>query len=764
MLYAFVRIMLTPFFLLYFRFSLIGRENIPKTGPAVLASNHRSNLDPFMLCLMTKRPLHFVAKAELFESRLGRWFFSSMGAFPVRRGRGDMEMVRTAQAILRNGGVVAIFPEGTRVRRGAPGEPHRGLGRLALDSRAPIVPVAIAGTERVRYKWVLLPRKVRASAAKPLGFPQPDGATPRIARTLMDRVWPQVEMQWHVLNGSCEGTRQLAAAAVDAEVTNLKRDPKTKPTPTVETGAAEITAEVTEARAEAVEIKVEVTETQVEGAEVQAEAAAPEVAAELQSITVSEPPRRLTPLERLTELADPGTLELTRTAVRSPRMGAKAADGDGLVAGHASVDGRRVYCFAQDSTYLGGSLGTVHAEGVVRTVRAAGRARVPVIGFVESGGARLQEGIAALEGYGRIFHEQVRNSGVVPQISVVCGAAAGGGAYGPALGDFVVMTDAAAAFLTGPGVVADVTSEVVDAASLGGPQVHERNGVCHLRAPDDAAAAAQVRELLSYLPDHRDAAPPRREAVAPPPADIGSLVPANPRKVYDVKSVIHAIADEGQVLEIAGRWAPNVVCAFARLDGRSVGVIASQPSHLAGVLDTESSQKAARFVHTCDSFRLPLLVLVDTPGFLPGVSQERDGVIRHGATLVRAFSQATVPSVTVVLRKAFGGAYIAMNSRALGADYCFAWPQAQLGVMGAEQAVGILHRRPLEKSDDPQDAKNLLAAAYAEEHLGAGVAAAGGFVDAVIDPAATRERAINAFTQLDSAGRAEAPAPVAPAN
>jgi acetyl-CoA carboxylase carboxyltransferase component len=462
---------------------------------------------------------------------------------------------------------------------------------------------------------------------------------------------------------------------------------------------------------------------------------------------------RLTPLERLEALTDPGSLQPLRTQVRSRRMGERARAGDGVLAAHARIDGRQVYCYAQDASFAGGSLGEAHAETVVEVLRMAGRARVPVLGFVESAGARMQEGLAALSGYGRIFSEHVRLSGLVPQISIVCGPSAGGASYGPALNDFVIMSDRAAMFLTGPAVVSEVTGEQLDAASLGGPRVHERNGVCHFTAPTEVDAALLARDLLDYLPQHAGESPRRWPSVAAPDLAPDWAVPSQSRKVYDVRHVASALVDGGRLMEVSPRRSRNVVCALARLDGRAIGVIANQPRYLGGVLDAEASQKAARFVRSCNSFGLPLLVLVDTPGFLPGSRQEKDGVIRHGSKLVHAFAEATVPSVTLILRKAFGGAFIAMNSKALGADYVFAWPEVQLGVMGAEQAVGILNRREIAAAEDPPAVRRRLAGAYAAEHLHVEAASAEGFIDEVITPHSTRACIASCLEALADAHR-----------
>src|SRR3954451_25281330 len=409
---------------------------------------------------------------------------------------------------------------------------------------------------------------------------------------------------------------------------------------------------------------------------------------------------RLTPVERLEALCDEGSLTLLRSDVVSKRMGEKSRAGDGVIAGAGRVDGRPVFCYAQDPSYLGGSLGEQHADSIVRVLRLAGRAGAPVVGFIESGGARMQEGLAALAGYARIFQEHVRLSGKIPQISVICGASAGGGSYSPALTDFVVMTQRGNMFLTGPAVVRDVMGEDVSAADLGGYKVHERNGVAHFVANDDADAALLVRDLIDHLPSSDKERAPVWRSSEPVGYNPGDPVPEDERKVYDVRDVIRGIVDGGRLLEYGERWARNIVCGLARLDGRSVGVIANQPKYLGGVLDAESAAKGARFVRTCNAFGLPLVVLVDTSGFMPGTKQEQGGVIRHGAKLVHAFAEATVPRLTVVLRKAYGGAYITMNSKDLGADLAFAWPGAELGVMGANQAVGIIHRRDLEAAAD----------------------------------------------------------------
>jgi acetyl-CoA carboxylase carboxyltransferase component len=459
---------------------------------------------------------------------------------------------------------------------------------------------------------------------------------------------------------------------------------------------------------------------------------------------------RLSPVERLEALCDRGSLTLLRSDVRSRRMGDKARAGDGVIAGAGRVDGRPVFCYAQDPSYLGGSLGEQHAESIVKVLRLAGRAGAPVVGFIESGGARMQEGTAALAGYARIFKEHVAMSGKIPQISVICGASAGGGSYSPALTDFVIMTERANMFLTGPAVVREVMGEDVDAFELGGPKVHERNGVTHFVADTDAEAALLARDLLDHLPANSGERAPQWRPVGSVGYEPGEPVPEDERKVYDVRDVIRGVVDGGRLLEWSPKWAKNIVCGFSRMDGRPVGVIANQPKYLGGVLDSEAASKGARFVRTCNAFGLPLVVLVDTPGFMPGTKQEQSGVIRHGAKLVHAFAEATVPKITVVLRKAFGGAFIAMNARDLGADYTFAWPHAQLGVMGAKQAVTIVKRRDIAASDDAAAAREAFAAEYADEHLSAATAAAEGYIDEVILPGDTRRRLSEALSTLEA--------------
>jgi acetyl-CoA carboxylase carboxyltransferase component len=453
--------------------------------------------------------------------------------------------------------------------------------------------------------------------------------------------------------------------------------------------------------------------------------------------------------ERLEALCDAGSFRPLRSGVLSRRLGERARGGDGVVAGAGRVSGRPVFCYAQDPAFMGGSLGEAHADSIVRVMELAGHAGAPVVGFIESGGARLQEGHAGLAGYGRIFRKSVELSSRVPQISVVTGVSAGGGSYSPALTDFVLMTSAARMFLTGPRVVREALGEEVTMEELGGPRVHEGNGVCQLVADSEHEASELVRELLGLLPQGIG----ERAAIAAPAppggADPSACVPAEARRVYDVREVVEAIVDGGRLLEISSRWARNMVTGFARVEGRPVGIVANQPRRLGGVIDAAASEKAARFVHMCDRFGIPLVVLVDTPGFMPGTRQEGAGVIRHGASLLRAFAGAAVPRVTVVLRKAYGGAVITMNSKDLGAEAVFAWPDAEIGIMAANQAVGVVHRRRLREAGDPEALGANLATAYAEEHLTATAAAASGFIDEVIEPVDTRGSLAWALASLE---------------
>lgn len=427
---------------------------------------------------------------------------------------------------------------------------------------------------------------------------------------------------------------------------------------------------------------------------------------------------------RLELLFDPGTFRPIRTAV-----------GDGVLSGSGRVQGRNVVAWAQDGSFKGGSLGSAGGETIARTIERADALGVPVVGFPHSGGARLQEGVAALTAYARIFRAQ--SVATVPMISVVSGPCAGGAAYSPALGDFVIMTAEAYMFLTGPKIIERVTREVISSEDLGGQKVQGANGVAQLLARDDVHAAELTRQLLTYLPDRvGGAGAPLVPPADAPDEDPGDVLPESPRQVYDVRLIAERLLDRGGFMEIAPKWARNLVVGFGRIEGRSVGVIANQAKHLGGCLDAAAAEKGAWFVELCDRFGIPLVVLSDTPGFLPGAKQEAAAVLRHGASLLRAFGAATVPRVTVTLRQAYGGAHIVMNSRDLGATLTLAWPEARIGVMGARQAVELVRRREIAAGADAV----ALADAYEAEHLPVRVAAAAGFVDEVVAPSETRDR------------------------
>ena len=451
-------------------------------------------------------------------------------------------------------------------------------------------------------------------------------------------------------------------------------------------------------------------------------------------------------LARVSGLVDPDSFtevgSQARHRVHAFDMQRKRPAGDGVVTGTGTIDGRPVALFSQDPAALGGSLGEIHAQKITRVLDHAGRARIPVVGLLDSGGARIQEGVAALDGYGEIFRRNVGLSGRVPQISVVLGACAGGAVYSPALTDIVIMQrERAHMFVTGPRVVKAVTFEDVTLADLGGADVHAAaSGVAHLVADDELDALDLARRVLSYLPSSCDELPPTAPAADALPMPT---IPSDHRQPYDVRGVVRGVVDADSFTELHARFAPNVVVGFARVEGRAVGVVANQPLVLAGCLDIAASEKAARFVRMCDAFGLPLVTLVDVPGFLPGTGQEAAGIIRKGAKLLYAFAEATVPRVTVVLRKAFGGAYIVMNSRSLGADAVFSWPGSELAVMGAEGAVDILYRRELEA--DPSRRAELVAH-YRAEAMAPHLPAERLSVDEVIAPADTR-RAVAATLQ-----------------
>ena len=466
---------------------------------------------------------------------------------------------------------------------------------------------------------------------------------------------------------------------------------------------------------------------------------------------------KLTARERIELLVDPGSFrELDRFVVHDCQdfgMENKRILSDGVVTGHANIDGRLVYLFAQDFTVFGGSLSAAYARKICKVMDLAVRNGAPVIGLNDSGGARIQEGVRSLGGYADIFLRNTLASGVVPQLSAILGPCAGGAVYSPAITDFIVMVQKTSfMFITGPEVIKTVTHEDVTKDELGGASTHtEKSGVAHFAVPDEAAALALLRELLSYIPQNNlEEAPTRqtddpRDRLAP---KLDEVVPANPNKPYDIKEVITALADEGRFFEVASEFAPNIVVGFTRLGGRSVGVVANQPAHLAGVLDIDASIKAARFVRFCDAFNIPLLALEDVPGFLPGVDQEHGGIIRHGAKLLYAFCEATVPKITLVTRKAYGGAYCVMNSKHIRADYNFAWPTAEIAVMGPDGAVNIIFRRELAVADDPVARKAELVDSYRQTFANPYQAARLGYVDEVLLPRETRGRLIDAFDSL----------------
>ncbi len=465
-------------------------------------------------------------------------------------------------------------------------------------------------------------------------------------------------------------------------------------------------------------------------------------------------PRTLQPGDgaraRLSRLLDPDSfVELgsqRRHRASSFGLETRRPDSDGVVAGTGAIEGRQIDVYAQDRRVLGGSLGEAHADKIARTIASATRGGVPVVGINDSGGARIQGGVAALDGYGQVFSANVAASGRVPQIALILGPCAGGAVYSPALMDLTIMTDEAYLFLTGPRVVKAVTGEDVDARSLGGPEVHgDRSGVAHFVADDDDHAFAITRELLTYLPSSAWTPAPELPPEPPATVDWNQLVPEDPRAPYDVRDAVAGIVDGGRFLEVHARWARNLVVGFARLDGHTVGIVANQARWLAGVLDAQASEKGARFVRMCDAFGIPLVTLADVPGFLPGTAQETGGVIRRGAKLLHAFTAATVPRVTVVLRKAFGGAYIVMNSRSIGADAVLAWPDAELAVMGAEGAADVIFRRTIDEEPDRRDE---LVEGYRRDAMHVDLAARRGSVDEIVAPAETREALIGLLRSL----------------
>jgi len=466
---------------------------------------------------------------------------------------------------------------------------------------------------------------------------------------------------------------------------------------------------------------------------------------------------KMTARERIDYLLDPGSFTEIDMFVTHRATGfgmeKRIGYGDGVVTGFGKIDGRKVFIVSQDFTFLGGSLGEMHAKKIVKTMKSALSVGAPIIFLNDSGGARIQEGVDSLKGYGDIFYMNVQASGVIPQIAAIMGPTAGGAVYSPALMDFILMTRKTSfMFITGPKVVKAAIGEQVDEFTLGGATVHEeKSGVASLIGEDDKDVLDKIKLLLSYLPSNNVQDPPYVDTGDPidrADKELDAIIPDDPMKPYDVKEVISRIFDKGSFLEIQPKWAPNAVIGFARLGGRVVGVIANQPAYLAGSLDIDSSDKISRFVRILDSYNIPIVTLVDVPGFLPGTMQEHGGIIRHGAKILYAYSEATVPKLTVIMRKAYGGAYIAMSSRHLGADYVVAWPTAEIAVMGPEGAVEILYRKQIAQIEDPEERNQFIqkiVSEYREKLATPFMAASRGYIDDVVKPSETREKLARAL-------------------
>ncbi|MDX6693649.1 MAG: propionyl-CoA carboxylase beta chain [Blastocatellia bacterium] len=468
---------------------------------------------------------------------------------------------------------------------------------------------------------------------------------------------------------------------------------------------------------------------------------------------------KMTARERLDFFLDDGTFEeFDKLVVHRSRdfgMDKQLYPGDGVITGHGLVDGRRVFVFAQDFTIFGGSLSETHAAKICKVMDMALKVGAPIIGLNDSGGARIQEGVVSLGGYADIFLRNTLASGVVPQISCIMGPCAGGAVYSPAITDFNVMVnDTSYMFITGPDVIKTVTHAEVTKEELGGASTHNSiSGVAHFAAETDEQALRLVRELLSYLPSNNMDDPPRLSAGDPAERtekSLNSIVPEASNQPYDIRDVIHPIVDDAYFFEVHQRYAPNIVTGFARLGGRSVGIVANQPAHLAGVLDINASVKGARFVRFCDCFNIPLITFEDVPGFLPGVEQEHGGIIRHGAKLLYAYAEATVPKITVITRKAYGGAYCVMASKHIRTDINFAWPTAEIAVMGAEGAVNILYRREISEAQNQDEVRRARISEFEEKFANPYVAAERGFIDEVIEPAVTRPKLIRALSLLEN--------------
>src|SRR5450631_3954978 len=461
--------------------------------------------------------------------------------------------------------------------------------------------------------------------------------------------------------------------------------------------------------------------------------------------------------ERIEFLLDEGTFEETDKLVTHRcndfGMAEQKVYGDGFVTGYGRIEGRLVYVFAQDFTVFGGSLSETNAGKIVKIMDLAAKMGAPVIGLNDSGGARIQEGVMSLAGYADIFLRNTLYSGVVPQISAIMGPCAGGAVYSPAITDFVLMVDKTSyMFITGPDVIKTVTHEEVTKEQLGGAATHnETSGVAHFLAHDDAECLSMVRELLSFLPSNNLDEPPRKACADPADrvdAALDTIVPAQSNQPYDIKDVIHAVVDDGYFFEVQEHYARNIVVGFARLDGKSVGIVANQPAVLAGTLDINASTKAARFVRFCDCFNIPLITFEDVPGFLPGTEQEYGGIIKHGAKLLFAFAEATVPKITVITRKAYGGAYCVMASKHIRTDVNYAWPTAEIAVMGAEGAVDIVYRRELDRASDREELRAQKIEEFRDRFANPYIAAERGFVDAVIQPRDTRKKLVQALEML----------------
>ncbi|MFO7742899.1 MAG: acyl-CoA carboxylase subunit beta [Anaerolineae bacterium] len=468
---------------------------------------------------------------------------------------------------------------------------------------------------------------------------------------------------------------------------------------------------------------------------------------------------KLTARERVEKLLDPGSFRELDMFVTHRAVGFGVEErrilGDSVVTGWGEIDGRRVYLFSQDFTVFGGSLSEAHAEKVCKIMDLAMKNGAPVIGLNDSGGARIQEGVVSLAGYAHIFLRNVLASGVVPQISAIVGPCAGGAVYSPAMTDFILMTkDTSHMFITGPDVIKEVTREEVSFDELGGAMTHaSKSGVAHFAAENEEHCLGLIRQLLSFVPQNNMEDPPFVPTDDPHERmdeELNSIIPASPTRPYDIKDVIHLVVDGGQFLEIHEHWAQNILVGFARFGGYPVGIVANQPAVLAGVLDIDASRKAGRFVRFCDAFNIPLITFVDVPGFLPGVDQEHNGIILNGAKLLWAYCEATVPKITIITRKAYGGAYDVMSSKHIRGDISYAWPTSEIAVMGPEGAVSIIFRKEIAAAEDPEAEKARLVEAYREQFANPYVAAGRGYVDDVIEPLHTRPRIIEALQVLQT--------------